>query len=315
MKTEHNRKQRIVFSYSLPTSSSSTTTSRPHKNTIRRMNRSRSFTTTEYSEPYFRSMDLSSSSSSSLPPSSVNKTNARQEIRMKTPPISWPKTRVTPTNIRPNTITRQKWTLQQSDVHTLPDLYPLDRSHIILKDDVSVPTLCKRITESMRVQNIVGLWDMSYPSKIRCDSDKMLLFEINVWKKKNNNKNKNSKKNKSRSKSVSFCDDNDDDGGKGQEDNDGPMPTTSSNLIVEIHYLSGDALEFHRVKSNLWNAIDDGLDQNSSTGTSTLRKHCRPPLPKFLDDFKTTSPTTTTSSSSSFDMMTLNETLSTMKEL
>merc|ERR1719330_916756 len=99
---------------------------------------------------------------------------------------------------------------------------------------------------------------------------------------------------------------------KNHKDNDTDT-TVPNTIIIEIHRFSGDVLEFHQVKSNLWNAIHDITRthqmQKSRSTSPGQQSRSLPRLPPVMKERKNPFKKTT------FDMSSMNERLATVNDL
>ena len=76
------------------------------------------------------------------------------------------------------------WRVENSQLESLPDAYPLERSHIVIHK-LPAPVISGRISEFTRVHSLSAKWSNGVQNNtIRCTTPEQLVLDIVLWRSK-----------------------------------------------------------------------------------------------------------------------------------
>lgn len=79
------------------------------------------------------------------------------------------------------------WRVENSQLESLPDAYPIERSHIVIQN-LPAPVISGRICEFARVHSLAAKWSNGVQKNtIRCTTPEQLVLDIVLWRSKNIN--------------------------------------------------------------------------------------------------------------------------------
>lgn len=133
----------------------------------------------------------------------------------------------------------RNWSISKNDIKLIPAFYPLGGMYKVVV--ISLETLSARLLQCIRTKNIAIDWDPVNPTRLCCNTNTLVRFEINIWKQHPKSHNKDSE--------AQFQ----------------PEESILENVIIEIRRHDGDCVNFHHFRRELFSFILNGEDLSNDT--------------------------------------------------